>query len=224
MQWLVDEPETLERERRERLAGGLKVDWVGFALIAMALGSLEVVLDRGQIEDWFSPTRSSSSPRLGRCFVFAILPWEINHKEPIVELRLLFRRQFGMAFLVMLMVGAILFGSTQIMPQLLQTTFPYTAMLSGLAMMPGGLAMLVVMPLVGQVAGTMPAEIHDCHRPNRDRAGDVVFDHAHARCELRPISPGARHIRWSACHSCSFRSTSSLMTGCRRNKPTKPRL
>jgi MFS family permease len=51
--WLVDEPETLERERGERLAGGLKVDWVGFALIAITLGSLEVVLDRGQIEDWF---------------------------------------------------------------------------------------------------------------------------------------------------------------------------
>ncbi len=51
--WLVDEPEALERERRERLAGGLKVDWVGFALIAATLGCLEVVLDRGQIDDWF---------------------------------------------------------------------------------------------------------------------------------------------------------------------------
>ena len=60
---------------------------------------------------------------------------------------------FGMAFFVMLMVGAILFGSNQIMPQLLQTTFPYTAMLSGLAMMPGGLAMLVLMPVAGQVTG-----------------------------------------------------------------------
>ena len=53
MHWFVDEPEILERERRERLAGGLKVDWIGFALIAVTLGSLEVVLDRGQIEDWF---------------------------------------------------------------------------------------------------------------------------------------------------------------------------
>ena len=51
--WLVDEPEVLERERHERLAGGLKVDWVGFVLIALTLGCLEVVLDRGQIDDWF---------------------------------------------------------------------------------------------------------------------------------------------------------------------------
>ena len=58
-----------------------------------------------------------------------------------------------MAFFVMLMIGAILFGSNQIMPQLLQTTFPYTAMLSGLAMMPGGLAMLLIMPIAGVVTG-----------------------------------------------------------------------
>jgi DHA2 family multidrug resistance protein len=50
-------------------------------------------------------------------------------------------------------VGAILFGSNQITPQLMQTNFPYTAMLSGLAMMPGGLAMLVMMPIVGQISG-----------------------------------------------------------------------
>ena len=151
--WLVDEPEILERERRARLAGGLNVDWVGFALIALALGSLEVVLDRGQIEDWFKSGTIVTFTVIAAVAFLVFVPWEINHEEPIVELRLLFRRQFGMAFLVMLMVGAILFGSNQIMPQLLQTTFPYTAMLSGLAMMPGGLAMLVVMPIAGQVTG-----------------------------------------------------------------------
>ena len=56
VQWLVVEPEVLERERRERLAGGLKIDWVGFALIALIFGSLEFVLDRGQIDDWFHST------------------------------------------------------------------------------------------------------------------------------------------------------------------------
>ena len=135
------------------MAGGLKIDWVGFALIAITLGSLEVVLDRGQIEDWFKSNTIITFTALATASFLLFLPWEINHEEPIVELRLLFRRQFGMAFLVMLMVGAILFGSNQIMPQLLQTSFPYTAMLSGLAMMPGGLAMLVVMPIAGQVTG-----------------------------------------------------------------------
>ena len=151
--WFVAEPEVLERERRERLAGGLKVDWVGFALIAATLACLEVVLDRGQIDDWFrSGTIVTFSVLAGIAFL-TFIPWELNQEDPIIEIRLLFHRQFGMAFFVMLMIGAILFGSNQIMPQLLQTTFPYTAMLSGLAMMPGGFAMLIVMPIAGQVTG-----------------------------------------------------------------------
>jgi MFS transporter, DHA2 family, multidrug resistance protein len=67
----------------------------------------------------------------------------------------LFQRQFGLAFIVMLAVGAILFGSNQITPQLMQTNFSYTAELSGLAMMPGGVAMLFIMPVAGQVTGLM---------------------------------------------------------------------
>jgi MFS transporter, DHA2 family, multidrug resistance protein len=153
VQWLVDEPEVLERERRERLAGGLKVDWVGFALIATTLGCLEVVLDRGQIDDWFRSDTIVIFSTISAIAFLAFIPWELSQAEPIVELRLLFHRQFGMAFAVMLMIGAILFGSNQIMPQLLQTAFPYTAMLSGLAMMPGGLAMLVIMPVAGMVTG-----------------------------------------------------------------------
>jgi len=151
--WLVDEPELLERERRERLAGGLKVDWVGFVLIAATLGCLEVVLDRGQIDDWFKSDTIVIFTILAAASFLAFIPWELKQEDPIVELRLLYHRQFGMAFFVMLMIGAILFGSNQIMPQLLQTAFPYTAMLSGLAMMPGGIAMLVVMPIAGVVTG-----------------------------------------------------------------------
>ncbi len=153
VQWLVDEPEVLEDERRERLAGGLRVDWVGFALIAMTLGCLEVVLDRGQIDDWFRSTTIIAFTAMAAISFLLFVPWELSHDDPIVELRLLFHRQFGMSFFVMLMIGAILFGSNQIMPQLLQTTFPYTAMLSGLAMMPGGIVMLLLMPIAGQVTG-----------------------------------------------------------------------
>jgi DHA2 family multidrug resistance protein len=151
--WLVDEPEVLERERRERLADGLKVDWVGFVLIAMTLGCLEVVLDRGQIDDWFKSSQIVTFSLLAGLSFLLFVPWELSRDEPIVELRLLMQRQFGMSFLVMLMIGAILFGSNQIMPQLLQTAFPYTATLSGFAMMPGGFAMLLLMPVAGMITG-----------------------------------------------------------------------
>jgi DHA2 family multidrug resistance protein len=151
--WFVDEPEVLERERQERLAGGLKVDWVGFLLIAMTLGCLEVVLDRGQIDDWFKSSTIIVFSAMAAISFLLFMPWEFMQEDPIVDVRLLFQRQFGMSFFVMLMIGAILFGSNQLMPQLLQTSFPYTATLSGLAMMPGGIAMLVMMPIAGQITG-----------------------------------------------------------------------
>ena len=153
--WVLVEPEALERERRERLAGGLRVDWIGFVLIAVTFGSLEFVLDRGQEDDWFKSNLIIAFTIVAAAaFVFFLL-WELTERDPIVDIRLLFRRQFGMSFLIMLTVGAILFGSNQIMPQLLQTSFPYTAELSGLAVMPGGLAMLVMMPVAGMVTGLM---------------------------------------------------------------------
>ena len=155
VQWLVVEPEVLERERRERLAGGLKVDWIGFALIALTFGSLEIVLDRGQIDDWFSSPTIVTFATIAACSFIFFIPWELTRDDPIVDIRLLFRRQFAMAFIVMLAVGALLFGSNQVTPQLMQTNFPYTAMLSGLAMMPGGLTMLLLMPIAGQIIPRM---------------------------------------------------------------------
>jgi DHA2 family multidrug resistance protein len=158
VQWLLVEPEALEKERRQRLAGGLKVDWIGFILVALFLGCLEIVLDKGQRDDWFASSFiiAFSLISLGSFLLF--VPWELSRDDPIVDVRLLFGRQFGTAFAVMLAVGAILFGSTQILPQLLQTAFGYTAFLSGLALMPGGLAMLVMMPLAGAITSRVPAK------------------------------------------------------------------
>jgi len=80
------------------------------------------------------------------------VPWELTRDDPIVDLRLFGRRQFATSNLLMVALGAILFGTIQIIPQLLQLSFGYTATLSGLALMPGGVAMLLMMPIVGYVA------------------------------------------------------------------------
>ena len=152
VQWLLVEPEVLVRERRERLQHGLKVDWIGFVLVVSALGCLEIMLDRGQQDDWFSSKLILGMALISGLSLLALLPWEWTRADPIVDVRLLFRRQFGTSFAIMLAVGAVLFGSTQILPQLMQTDFNYTAYLAGLALMPGGLAMLVMMPMAGAVA------------------------------------------------------------------------
>ncbi|HEX3709356.1 MAG TPA: DHA2 family efflux MFS transporter permease subunit [Pseudolabrys sp.] len=153
VQWLVVEPEALERERRERLRRGLRVDWVGFLLVALALGCLEIVLDRGQQDDWFGSGFIVAFTAVAVVSFVLFVPWELTREDPVVDLRLLFTRQFGTSFLVMMAVGAVLFGSTQILPQLLQSEYPYTAYLAGLSMMPGGLAMLMLMPISGAASG-----------------------------------------------------------------------
>jgi DHA2 family multidrug resistance protein len=149
VQWLLIEPDVLERERRERLSRGLRIDWVGVLLVGLFLGCLEIVLDKGQQDDWFSSGFIDFFAITSLLAFIIFVPWELSREDPVVDVRLMLNRQFVTSFAVMLAVGAVLFGSTQILPQLLQTTFDYSALLSGLALMPGGLAMLVMMPVSG---------------------------------------------------------------------------
>jgi DHA2 family multidrug resistance protein len=156
VQWLVIEPEILVRERQERLEGGLKVDWTGVVLVTVAFGCLEIVLDKGQRDDWFQSSFISGFAAVAAISFALFVPWELSRKDPIVDLRLLGRAQFSTSFVMMMTVGATLFASTQLLPQLLQENFGYTATLSGLALMPGGIAMLCMMPLSAQASRVIP--------------------------------------------------------------------
>lgn len=148
---LVKEPSGAEEEREKLLSKGLRVDYVGFLLVAIGLGSLEFVLDEGQRNDWFGSNMIVTFAALAAVSLLALIPWELTREDPIVDLRLLGRRQFGACFLVMLGTGAVLISTTQLLPQLLQTELNYTAMLAGLALSPGGIATLVLMPIVGRL-------------------------------------------------------------------------
>jgi MFS family permease len=186
VQWLVVEPPVLEKERAERLSNGLKVDWLGFVLVALFLGCLEIVLDKGQEDDWFQSGFIASFAAISAIAFMVFVPWELSRRDPIVDIRLLGQRQFATAFLVMMAVGAVLFGSTQLLPQLLQSIFGYTATISGLALMPGGLAMLLLMPVAGRqsLRQSVSAQIHDGGRHGPDLNRDVALDDAGAGCEL----------------------------------------
>lgn len=150
---MVSEPSGAEEERKALLKKGLRPDLIGFALVAIGLGSLEFVLDEGQRKDWFSSQMITTFAIMAAVSLLALIPWELSRKDPIVDLRLLGRRQFGACFLVMLGTGAVLISTTQMMPQLLQADFGYTALLAGLALSPGGLATLCMMPIVGRLIG-----------------------------------------------------------------------
>ncbi|MGV7213663.1 DHA2 family efflux MFS transporter permease subunit [Bradyrhizobium sp. UFLA05-112] len=148
---LVKEPSGAEEERAALLARGLRVDYIGFILVAVGLGSLEFVLDEGQRNDWFGSNMIVAFACLSAFCLLALVPWELLRDDPIVDIRLLGRRQFGACFVVMLGTGAVLISTTQLIPQLLQTELNYTAMLAGLALSPGGVATLVLMPVVGRL-------------------------------------------------------------------------
>jgi DHA2 family multidrug resistance protein len=152
---LVKEPSGAEEERERLLRRGLRVDYVGFLLVAIGLGSLEFVLDEGQRNDWFGSNMIVTFALLAAASLLALIPWELTREEPVVDIRLLGRRQFGACFLVMLATGAVLISTTQLLPQLLQTELNYTAMLAGLALSPGGIATLILMPVVGRLVSTV---------------------------------------------------------------------
>ena len=150
---LVSEPSGAEQERARLLKDGLRVDYVGFVLVAIGLGALEFVLDEGQRKDWFGSNLILGFALASAFCLIALIPWELTRKDPIVDIRLLGRRQFGACFLLMLGTGAIVISTTQILPQLLQTELNYTATLAGLALSPGGVVTMIMMPIVGRLIG-----------------------------------------------------------------------
>ncbi len=157
--FLVNEPPALERDRKAMLKKGLKVDYIGFTLVAIGLGCLEVTLDRGQRDDWFGSSFITAMAITSAISLTLLVVWELARKDPIVNIRLLGNRNFGICVLMMLMVGTILFGSTQIIPQMLQEVFGYTATEAGLALTTGGLAALIAMPFTGLLVGKVQTRI-----------------------------------------------------------------
>jgi DHA2 family multidrug resistance protein len=150
---LVQDPPAAVEERRRLRREGVRFDLVGFLLVATFLGSLEVVLDEGQRKDWFGSNLIVTFAAIMAVAFVAMIPWELNHRNPVVDLRLLGRRQFGSCFLVMMATGAILIATTQFLPQLLQDYFGYTATWAGLALSPGGVVTCLMMFVIGRVSG-----------------------------------------------------------------------
>jgi DHA2 family multidrug resistance protein len=152
---LVSEPSGAEEERERLLRNGLRVDYIGFLLVAVGLGALEYVLDEGQRNDWFSSNVILSFALISAFCLTALVIWELIVEDPIIDIRLLGQRQFGACFLAMLGTGAIVIATTQILPQLLQTELSYTAFLAGLVLSPGGLVTMVMMPITGKLIGSV---------------------------------------------------------------------
>jgi len=148
----VDEPEAIKEDRRKLIERGVRIDYIGVLLVALGLGFLEITCDRGQREDWFSSGFIVATAAISAVSLISLVLWELNHDDPVVDLRLLKNRNFALTILVMATTGMILFGTTQLIPQMLQQVLGYTAMDAGLALTAGGLATLVAVPFAGRLA------------------------------------------------------------------------
>ena len=146
-------------ERKRMVRQGVGFDFTGFALVATFLGALELVLDRGLEDDWFGSNFIVAVTIVGALAFVLMIPWELNHRNPAVDVRIVATRQFGACFLVMLATGAILLSTTQFLPQLVQTEFGYTATWAGLVLSPGGIVLALMMPIAGRLTGKVQPRI-----------------------------------------------------------------
>lgn len=142
---LVDPPYLKRLSRKDRS----QIDVVGFGLIVLGLASLEIVLDEGQRHDWFSSPFIITFAILAVVGLVAAVLWELNHEHPVVDLRLLKDRTFAASSIMLFTLGFVLYSSTFLIPVFLQTVLGFDATTSGLVMTPGGLVILVSMPIVG---------------------------------------------------------------------------
>jgi DHA2 family multidrug resistance protein len=128
---------------------GMKVDYLGLGMLSLGLASLEILLDDGQKNDWFSSNFIVGAALLAVTALVGVVVWELRQKEPVVDFRMLQNRNFMLSTATMFLLGFVLYGSTMLLPVFLQTLLGYSAMRSGLVLSPGGLVIAVSMPLVG---------------------------------------------------------------------------
>ena len=134
---------------RRRKLSETKIDYVGLGFVALGLGCLQIVLDKGQRDDWFESHFILVLAIISITSLLFVIWWEWRHKDPIIDLHLFRERTFAISNLLMFMLGFALLGSTLLLPLFLQTLLGYTAQLSGMALSPGGFAIMVIMPIVG---------------------------------------------------------------------------
>ncbi|ADW69697.1 DHA2 family efflux MFS transporter permease subunit [Granulicella tundricola] len=149
--FVFDPPSYAAERASVRQGGKLSIDGVGMALIGVGSAALEILLDRGQIDDWFG------SVFIRWCFVVGVacltgaVFWELNHKDPVIDFRLLKVRNFALACVFYFTFGVGLFASTTMIPQLLQSLYGYRAIDAGLVLGPGALVITFLAPVGAQL-------------------------------------------------------------------------
>ncbi len=184
-----DPPEFTREVEAARKGGKLKIDGLGITLVALGFACLEVVLDRGQTEDWLESRFIVLFLSVAVMALIAAAFWEWNHPDPVVEIRLLADRNFAIANIYYFLFGFALFGSTVLIPQMLQTLYGYTATDAGLVLGPGAFVIVALAPVIVRIlpkVGVKPLIF----------TGYVIFGIAMWQYASIDLSTDYKHVAW----------------------------
>lgn len=150
---LVEDPPWIKADR-SRLRN---MDYVGLALLTIAMGGMQIMLDKGEENDWFASSFIRFFAVLFVGGLVGLFVWEWRHKNPLINLRLFRFKNFAICCFLMMLVGGVLNANTVLQPQFMQQLLGYNATTAGLALTAGGVALVIMMPIAGFATGRVSA-------------------------------------------------------------------
>ena len=150
---LVDDPPWIKADPSKLR----HMDYLGLSFLAIAMGGLQVMLDKGEENDWFSSGFIQFFAFLFIGGIVGLILWEWNHKNPLINLKLFRFKNFAICCFLMALVGGVLNANTVLQPQFMQQLLGWTATTAGLALTAGGVTLLFVMPMAGYATGKVAA-------------------------------------------------------------------
>ena len=150
---VLEDPPYLARLK----AAGLKLDYIGISLLALGIGALQIMLDKGQEDDWFGSRFITTLAITATVCLISLVIWEWFQKAPVIDVHLFKNLNYASANFMFFMLGILLFASLVMMPLFLQTLVGYTSQVAGLAISPAGLMLLIEMPIIGQLTTKIQA-------------------------------------------------------------------
>jgi DHA2 family multidrug resistance protein len=148
---VVEDPPFLKRLKN------LRIDLIGFALLMLGVGALQIMLDKGQEDDWFNSHFIVTLAVIAVVGLVSLVIWEWFQKDPIVDVRLFQNSNFATTSVMMFFIGAVMFSGTVLMPQYLQSLMGYSAESAGVVLSLGAVAMFFIMPIAGQLSSRIQA-------------------------------------------------------------------
>src|SRR6202163_2111274 len=146
----IFDPPYLRQESR-------RIDYWGIGMLAVGIGALQIVLDKGQEDDWFSSTMITVLAIVSAVTLVTLVIYELTTDDPVVDLRVFKERSYAVGVFLMTVVGFVLYGSLVLLPIMLQTVLGYPSLQAGIAMAPRGIGSFFMMPLTGLMTGRFDA-------------------------------------------------------------------